>query len=104
MSKCCRRDDAHGDKGFQGSQPLSLRSVKAAPNKGTAHVSKLSVLIACCAALQCSMVYRLSQGCACCAESLAVDADKTDGVTDLAAIFSSPQVQLGHLIMPSMTP
>ena len=50
------------------------------------------------------MVYRLIQRCACCAESLAVDLDKTDDVTEMAAIFSSPQVQLGHLILPSELP
>jgi len=49
------------------------------------------------------MVYRLSQRCACCAESLVVDADKTDDVTEMASIFSSPEVQLGQLVMPSMT-
>lgn len=103
MSKCCRSDDTHGGKVFQGSQPLSLRSVKAAPKKGTAQVSKLSIAIACCAILQCSMVYRLSQRCACCAESLVVDADKTDDVTEMASVFSSPEVQLGQLVMPSMT-
>ena len=40
QSICHRIDGTYGDKSFQGSQPLSLRAVNAAPDRGVVRDSK----------------------------------------------------------------